>query len=218
MKHLLTTGILSSVLLVSVTAHAATAGLSLGGTIVPTACTPNFAGGGTISYGDMTAGTLNSNTQTLLPEKTTSLTIACNGSVKFILKATDNKATSVVTSLTTISGYADTQKFGLGAAGNGAKLGAYSMEVTKSTPDKGAVYFVHSSDGGSTWARPSGTPISKSAQMGWNEQSVSGYAPSPYASMQVDIRIVAAIDKLANLPIADEMTIDGSTTFEVQYL
>lgn len=216
MKRLITTGLLSSTLLASaMTFAAATADLKLIGTITPAACVPNFTGGSTIDYGNIPASSLSATAQTLLPEKTTSLSITCNAPVKFGFKTTDDRSASVITTLSTIPGYTDTQKFGLGAAGNGAKIGAYSMQISKSTPDTGTANYTSSENNGVAWSASSGS-IRNGSLMAWSKDASA--LPSSYTSMVADIRVVAAVDKTSNLPITNAITIDGMTTFEVIYL
>jgi hypothetical protein len=136
--------------------------------------------------------------------------------MKFALGMTDARAASALTSLDTISGYGLTSKYGLGTATNGAKIGAYSIEISNQTPDTGTADKIYSMDGGTTWASLVGA---------WNTQSIIAFSnsatskvPSAHKSMSIDLRVVAAVDKTSNLPISSAITIDGLTTVEVKYL
>ncbi|WIE52931.1 DUF1120 domain-containing protein [Pseudomonas sp. GM17] len=53
----------------SLGAHAASVEVKVIGTIIPNACTPTLAGGGTIDYGTHSSTDLSTNDFTLLPEK-----------------------------------------------------------------------------------------------------------------------------------------------------
>ena len=217
MKKFVTLGVITSALMAPMMASAATtADLKLIGTITPAACVPNFTGGTTIDYGNIPAGTLNATAQTNLPDKTTKLTVTCNAPVKFGFSMIDNRAASAVTSLTTISGADNEAKLGLGSAGNGAKIGAYSMQISNETPDTGTTQRLRSSDGGTTWVVFGGI-LTPSYLYGFANSSTAT-APSAHTSITVDIKVVAAIDKASNLPITSEIKIDGLSTFEVKYL
>lgn len=217
MKKLMVLSVLASALTVPVMATAATtADLKLIGTITPAACTPNFTGGATIDYGNIPAGTLNVATQTLLPEKTTKLTVTCTAPVKFALTLTDDRSASAVTTLNTIATYTADMKFGLGAATNGAKIGAYSLQISNEAPDSGATQRLYSTDGGATWASFLGGL--STARLISFANSATSTTPAAHTSMAMDVKVVAAIDKASNLPITDEIKIDGMSTIEVKYL
>ena len=217
MKKLMVMSVMASALTVPVLANAATtADLKLIGTITPAACTPNFTGGATIDYGNIPAGTLNQATQTLLPEKTTKLTVTCTAPVKFALATTDDRSSSAVTTLDTIVSYTADMKFGLGSAGNGAKIGAYSLQISNEVPDAGATQRIFSLDGGTTWATFQGGL--STARLISFANSATSTVPAAHTSMAMDVRVVAAIDKAMNLPITNSITIDGMTTIEVRYL
>ena len=217
MKKLITLSVLASALMTPVLASAATAELKLIGTITPAACVPNFTGGSTIDYGNIAAGTLNASAQTMLPEKNTSFTVTCDAPIKFGFSVVDERSASAVTTLDTISGYEADHKFGLGTAAGGAKIGVYSLQITKSVPNAGTANYKISQDSGATWANSSGgIRNSSSTLMAWGSDGT--LVPAAYTSMATDIRVVAAIDKSSNLPITDEIKIDGLSTFEVKYL
>lgn len=216
-KKLMVMSLLASALTVPVLATAATtADLKLIGTIVPAACAPNFTGGSTIDYGNIPAGTLNATAQTMLPEKTTKLTVTCDAPVKFAFSFIDDRSATVVTSLTTISGAVNEAKMGLGAADNGAKIGAYSLEISNEVADTGTTRRLRSSDAGTTWAAFGGVMV-PTYLYGFGD-SATAAAPSAHKSVSVDVRVVAAVDKASNLPITNQIKIDGLSTFEVKYL
>ena len=217
MKKFMTVSVIASTLMVPVLASAATtAELKLIGTITPAACVPNFTGGATIDYGNIPASTLNTTAQTMLPEKTTKLTVSCNAPVKFALAATDERSASAVTTLETIPNVEAASKFGLGAASNNAKIGAYSLQISNETADSGVTRRLRSLDSGATWV-PFGGAMRNDGIIGFGN-SATATVPSAHTSIGVDVRVVAAVDKAENLPIASEIDIDGLTTIEVKYL
>lgn len=217
MKKIYALGFAASALLTPIFASAATtAELKLIGTIIPAACAPNFVGGSTIDYGNIPAGTLNVAEQTMLPEKHTTLSVTCDAPVKFALRTFDERSATVVSTLTTIDNYSASAKYGLGTAENGAKIGAYSLKIDNETSGTGSTFRVTSSDG-NTWVRFGGG-------LSGNGTSLIGFsdgqnnAPAAHKSVTMDMKIVAAIDKAENLPVTDEINIDGLATIEVVYL
>ncbi len=217
MKRLIALSVLSASMLSSVAAHAAaTAELKLIGTITPSACVPNFTGGATINYGNIPASTLNTDTQTTLPPKATVLNITCDAPVKFALKATDERASSANTGIS-LPIVSDVQKFGLGHAPGNINIGAYSVQLTNVTSDTGPVRVVRSQDGGATWEWVQGFMSNDSILTSFGD-STTNNAPVAHSSITADIAVVAAVDKASNLPLADEIPIDGLATLEVVYL
>lgn len=217
MKKVIGLGIMTAALMAPLlTSAATTADLKLIGTIFPASCAPDFVGGATIDYGNIPASTLNATAQTNLPNKTTKLQVTCTAPIKFAFGFVDERAASTITSLTTISGAANEAKMGLGLAGNGTKIGAYSFQISNETADSGATQRLRSSDGGASWVVFGGTLI-PSYLYGFSN-SASSTVPSAHTSITVDVLVVAAIDKSVNLPLATQMSIDGLSTFEVKYL
>lgn len=208
MKKFMTASIIASALMTPVLANAATtADLKLIGTIVPTSCTPNFNGGASIDYGNIPASTLNATTTTKLPDKTTTFTVTCNAPVKFALGLTDERASSLV------SGIGD---FGLGVAINNEKIGGYYLTLSNPVPDKGATSMLYSDNNGISWGGSAGD-MSPSLLMAFNAGDTSK-APTPHTSITASIIVKASIDKGVNLPLADQINIDGLSTIEVKYL
>lgn len=203
-------------LLAPVLASAATtADLKLIGTITPAACVPNFTGGSTIDYGNIAATSLGATAQTTLPDKTTKLTVTCDAPVKFAFAVLDERSASAVTTLTTVPG-SNPQKFGLGTADDGSKIGAYSMIISNETAGSGVARRLESTDSGTTWTPFSGI-IREGSIIGFGN-SATATAPGAHTSIAVDLMVGAAIDKSSNLPITNEIKIDGLATFEVKYL
>lgn len=218
MKKIYALSFAASALLTPIFASAATTTeLKLIGTIIPAACAPNFVGGSTIDYGNIPVGTLNVTEQTMLPEKHTSLSVTCDAPVKFALRASDERSATVVSTLATIDNYSASSKYGLGAAKNGAKIGAYSLKIDGETSGTGSTFRVVSSDGGNTWVRFGGGLSASGISLIAFSDGTSN-APAAHKSVTMDVQVVAAIDKAENLPVTDEINIDGLATIEVVYL
>lgn len=219
MKKFLTLSVITSALMAPVLASAATtAELKLIGKITPSACVPNFTGGSTIDYGNIAASSLNASAQTMLPEKTTALTVTCDAPVKFAFSLVDERSASAITSLDTITGVSPQAKLGLGTADDGTNIGAYTLEISNETADTGTTRRLRSADSGSTWVPFGGVVMADPAYMIGFGNSASATVPSAHKSIAVDVRVVAAVDKSSNLPITDEINIDGLATVEVKYL
>ncbi|WP_397432127.1 DUF1120 domain-containing protein [Pseudomonas chlororaphis] len=216
MNKFVAVSVLSAMMLSPVAANAATADLRLIGTITPSACVPNFTGGATIDYGNIPSGSLNTTAQTMLPQKTTTLSVVCDAPVKFALKSTDERAASAITTLTTVAGVAANGKYGLGVAPGGVNIGAYTLFLSGETSDAGATRRLASDDGGTTWV-PFGGSVNSSRLIGFSD-SASGTAPTAHTSVTVNVAVVAAVDQASNLPLTDDIVIDGLSTFEVVYL
>jgi hypothetical protein len=117
-------------------AMAASAVLKLQGNITPPSCTPTFTGGGIIDYGTVA---LKGGEHTSLPEKKTTLQIACTSPTMVAYKVTDdrnNSASAMSTNFLTFLGqapgsgglFAKDQVYGLGK--NGTKnIGGYSLRL-----------------------------------------------------------------------------------------
>jgi hypothetical protein len=217
MKKLVALSVLSAAMLSSMTAHAATAELKLIGTITPSACVPNFAGGGTINYGNIPASSLNASAQTMLPVKTTTVSVVCDSPVKFAFTAIDERAGTSVDTLTIPNMTFANGKFGLGTAPGGVNIGAYSIQFTGGTSNLGPVSRLWSSNNGVSWASFSGVIFHTSGLFAWNDGVTAG-VPGALTSLTADVTITAALDKASNLPLTNEIAIDGLTTFEVVYL
>ncbi|MES2251091.1 MAG: DUF1120 domain-containing protein [Pseudomonadota bacterium] len=200
-------------------ASAEGAELRISGTIVPAACTPAFAGGGVIDYGGIPASSLNQTAQTTLAEKSTQLTMTCEAPVRFGFKVIDERASTAVTSLTTIAGFPPNKKLGLGAS-DGKNIGAYSLQVTSQTDDGNPTVTLQSTNGGASWWYGGDNGL-----MGDGGQIVSskrvvgtGGGPDARKSVTANIRVVTAIDKGSNLPLTHAIPLDGLSTFELVYL
>lgn len=213
MRKKIAIGLLSSSLLLPFVASAAE--FKVIGKITPASCTPAFTGGGVISYGNIAASTLNAATQTALPDMTSSLTITCDAPVKFGVTVVDNRAATAVPSLNTVAGYTAANKFGLGSA-SGQNIGTYSLQLSSPTADTGATNLLSSPDSGVTWAVSNGA-VANNTMIGFGD-STSSTAAAAHKSMNVSVRVVAAIAPANTLSFTNAVKIDGSTTFQVNYL
>ncbi|WP_455827205.1 DUF1120 domain-containing protein [Pseudomonas graminis] len=207
-KHLIA---VASALLITGTAPAfaaSTVDLTVQGTITPNACIPILSSGGVIEHGKMSAKDLFTDKITPLPKVTLEMTVTCDASVIFALKATDNR-----------SGSGHASGFGLGFINGTQKLGSYTLTLgTPGSPpqaDGETVQAIGSFDNGATWER-------------WNNFETGTYLsvatladPStPRATRQLITPVAYSgyINPTDGLDLSNEVAIDGSATIEVMYL
>lgn len=206
--------VLSLSLLASLTVQAAdTAELKVKGTIRPSACMPSFTGDGTVDYGTISAKSLNASSGTQLPAKTIAFAITCDGPTRIALRTIDNRAASVVTGLSSTG-----SSYGLGMY-QGKSIGVYNVFVTPGAfmADGGAVDVVYEKDvaGSGSWQK------SSQGNLGGNRHSfapANTTTPGAYKAITGMFTIQATINKGSELPLTENIPLDGSATVEVQYL
>ncbi|WP_277591583.1 DUF1120 domain-containing protein [Pseudomonas chlororaphis] len=215
MKRIIGVGLLSAAALSSVNAYAAKAELKVIGTITPAACVPNFAGGATIDYGNIPAGTLNKTSKTDLPLRSTTITITCDAPTTFYLKPADERAATVATGVLPPAATATTV-FGLGAAPGGANIGAYAISLTGGVADTGTTSRTQSTNGGASWAVWNGRLSNAGNQLiGFTNGTTA--LPAPHTTITADITVVPSIAPADTLPLTNDITLDGLSTIEVVY-
>lgn len=202
---------------------APTAELKLVGDIRPSACYSKFITGSPIDYGTLPASTLSATEPTKLPVRIAGFSVNCEAAVKFGIRVHDERSATTVTSLETVPGYGAAEKLGLGAADNGANIGAYSLEflegvvsIERLLSAKGSPLY--SPDAGGTWVPYTAGGLKVDGGIYSIVEKGPATAPKSYFSMAVYYNVHAVIDKTDNLPITDEMKIDGLATFELIYL
>jgi len=213
---------LAASLLVSFAAQAAdTAELKVKGVIRPSACTPSFTGTNVVDYGTISAKGLSATAANVLAEKTIAFTVTCDAATKVAVRAIDNKASTVVAGLmTAISlNLDDKNAYGLGAAG-GKNIGAYSVRVIPNsfTADGATADVIYDNANNGTWAK---SPSGHFKADGTSRKSFAATGtttPSAYKTMSGNLGVTAVLDKGANLPLTQNIDLDGSATIEVQYL
>ena len=141
--------------------------LTVKGTFVPAACTPELSNSGVVDYGSMNNSVLekpvSGSTLVQLGKKSITLTVSCDAATSVGIVAKDNRASSKVeiSSSAYIADYIPGQNmttesaaFGLGTV-NDMKIGAYSVTAMKDglTADGAAVDMIVKNRGGanSSW-------------------------------------------------------------------
>lgn len=177
--------------------------LTVTGIITPVACTPTFSGGGVIDIGKISSGDLNLDKNTLVGTHPIQLVVTCDASAKFALNPIDNK-----------DGTSSGDWFGLGLTPDDEKLGFFFPKVMQVKDGATSLDAIKSDDGGSTWVKAT------DAQAGYllSVATTGGTAPIAAEVVTFDFEVETYIARADSLTLTEEVTIDGSATFEVKYL
>jgi type 1 fimbria pilin len=205
-------------------ALAESASLTVSGTIIPTACTPSFAGGSIVDLGKISAADLNADVQTELGLKNITLSMNCNGRVPVAVRVHDNQASTQLDGIT-IDGRAEKMYiYGMGAA-SGVKIGGYGLRHGTPTVDASAMALMYQqfgNVGGPTWSQPTSTLVAKNGSDGgnvhysWGRSVAEG--PSNGLIHTLPMTLVPVVRAASALPTGSDITLDGSATFELVYL
>ena len=214
MKNFALLSALSLMLLASLGAQAAdTAELKVKGTIRPSACTPSFTGDGTVDYGTIAAKSLNTASGTQLPAKTIAFAVTCAAPTRIALRTIDNRASSVVTGLSS-----NNSPYGLGSY-QSKNIGVYNVFVTPGTftADGGAVDVIAEKNfaGSGNWEKSSNGNL---GAVRHSFAAANAITPGAYQTVTGIFTIQATINKGSELPLTENIPLDGSATVEVQYL
>jgi len=209
-KHIALVSTLAVSLLASFAVQAAdTTELKVKGTIRPAACTPSFAGGDVVDYGVIMVNTLKAGVKTVLPAKSVEFIIACDGPAKIAIKVIDNRAGSIPSGVATA--------YGLGTI-NGTKIGGYSLNTGAATTDGTAAARAFSADK-TKWNNIGEweSNVVPSEFYTWYKNS-SVATPQAFSTLKLTVNVQATLDKPENLPLTQEIPLDGSATFQIEYL
>lgn len=215
MKSILAFAALAASLISGAAVAGPTTQLKVVGTIKPPACAPSFSAGGVIDYGTIPSGSLTAGQYKTLPSKTVTFSISCDAMVKTALKVTDNRTASAVPEAT---GYGTNFTYGLGSVA-GKNVGGYTinMEASSVSVDGASAGLMFSTDGNQTWTATNGAgTFGKDRSWSWGSSGTS--TPGAYKNIVGTVNVVAYLNKPENLPLSQDIPLDGSATFEVVYL
>jgi type 1 fimbria pilin len=208
MKKLLHTSITGVLIGCAFPAFAAsTVDLAVTGLIVPSACTPTLSAS-TVDVGRVSVKDLNQDSRTFLTPTTLTLSVNCEASTLFAMKATDNRSDSA----------AAINELGIGKTAAGELIGGYWLMLSNATADTTAVQMIGSTNNGGSWFRfreddAWGTTYLLSiAAVG------AGSVPIPARDTQVALSVKPFIHAAKDVTIGEDTLIDGSATIEVKYL
>ncbi|WP_432240486.1 DUF1120 domain-containing protein [Herbaspirillum robiniae] len=206
---------------VALAASAAVAGptseLKVAGVIKPPACTPLLAAGGEANYGVIPATSLTTGVNKTLETKQIGFSIQCETGVKMAVRATDNRASSIVSGITfnQTATKTDAYNYGLGSVA-GKNVGGYSLSFdAASTVDGVAVKNIFSPDGGKSW-QAGAVDIQHDGQ--YFSFGDSSNMPVSFKNLNAKINVKPVLNKPENLPLYGDVPLSGSTTLELLYL
>jgi type 1 fimbria pilin len=176
--------------------------LTVTGIITPVACTPSFTGGGDIDIGKISSGDLNQDINTLVGSDPIQLVVNCDAATKFALNPIDNQPG------TSIGDW-----FGLGLTPDDEKLGFFFPKVVQVKEGATALDAIKSNDGGTTWVKAGDAQAYL-----LSFTNASGSLPIDAKNVTFEFEVDTYISRADQLNLKNEVTIDGSATFEVKYL
>jgi hypothetical protein len=177
--------------------------LTVKGLITPVACTPTLTSGGVIDLGKISSQDLSLDSNTNVGTHPIQLVVTCSAPAKFALNPIDNR-----------DGTSIADWFGLGLTDDGERLGFFSTKVKQVKDGTTSLDAIRSSNGGSTWVK------TEDAQAGYllSVATIGGNTPVDAQDVTFDFEVNTHIARADSLTLTNEVTIDGSATFEVKYL
>ncbi|MGH8345648.1 MAG: DUF1120 domain-containing protein [Pseudomonas sp.] len=179
--------------------------LTVTGIITPVACTPSLSNGGVVDNGKILAKDLNPTKNTELGKHPLQLTVACDAPTQFALNPVDNRAGT-----TSNSG-----GFGLGLTDASEKLGFVNVVVSNALADGLPARTIESDDDCKSWLLTTKTTSGLLLSVG-----AAAGTPTPIAvkDMTMDFEVNTYIAPANDLTLTNEVTMDGSVTFEMKHL
>lgn len=180
--------------------------LTVTGTITPHACIPGFSGGGVVDYGKILVKNLNTTVPTELADRDLQLNVTCAAPTLMALKVIDNHPYLDLTDYT---------YFGMALTPAGEKPGYFYLDLIQTLADGASAQSIYSIDGGTTWKAAS--EIYRDDL--WSVSSTTDHTtPIMVNNATLDMRIKTTIHPTDSLTLTDDITLDGSATFEMVYL
>jgi type 1 fimbria pilin len=204
-----------------VMASAASVGLTVTGNIVPTSCTPSFAGGTNVDLGQITLSSLSPTAQNNLPEHDISLNIRCDAPAAVEFGVKDNRAATKAPNLvfSPTGFFGENLYYGLGNAGSsGVGLGGFGLRVGKATTDNREQTFLVRTPDNLNWRLPGSRMVSNfPTTYSWGLSAAAG--PAAARVHTFEMKVAAAIRPTNQLPATTtSFKVDGSVIFDVFYL
>lgn len=198
--------------------------ISVVGNITPAACKANLAGGNVFDYGNIPASSLSKDDFTVLPSKTTGISIICDAPTKVALQTTDNRTgTENIPLGKVLEGMkmnASSTPMGLGLDAAGNKIGAYHASIPADTvklDSDNAPDSIFSKDMGASWVKYNKTLFTSNKNLfSWAKSGE--LAPEAFTSMTGTISVTPAISPASSLDLSSPVKMDGSVTVQLYYL
>ncbi|WP_421555793.1 DUF1120 domain-containing protein [Pseudomonas kitaguniensis] len=185
--------------------------LTITGSITPSACTTLITSGGIVDYGKISAQDLHPTAVTPLPEASVQVSVTCLAPTLMALKSADNRPGTAADQMGSVS------MFGLGLAGGNEKIGWYTLTMADVIANDLPTTPIETVDG-VVWL----DAFNSVWQPGWmrtaTDPSIPTPAPLALTTFKADVVVAATITNKKNLPITEEIKIDGSATLDLIYL
>ncbi|WP_295543337.1 DUF1120 domain-containing protein [uncultured Pseudacidovorax sp.] len=221
--------IAGAVVLASVGANAATANLTVSGTITPEACAITLGSSGTVDYGALSAVTVKSygvaTSAYSAPPKTIALNVTCSAPTAVSLAWTDNRSSSVVN----FDGVAanNTVRFGLGTSGT-TNIGAYQLDFTglqvsataSGTPAAPAGYLTRTTGTTGAWSAASGLTaqwVTPGLSLGM-KTSATDATPPAISTISGNLSVYSYFSKALVDSATSAITLNGQSTVTLEYI
>lgn len=218
MKKIATMLTAASLLLATFAVGAApTTNLEVKGKIRPPACMPVVGGGGIVDYGVIPASSLQAGQYKRLGARSAPFTVTCDAPMRIAVGISDGRRSSALPAAIPEITQTDAI-FGLGLVAE-KKVGAYTVafDEGKMRGDGAAVTQLWSEDGNKTWTKTGamGRVMMPSRTFSW---SSDGVAPSAFKVISGEVQVVVRLNMPEELPLTQEIPLDGVATLEIQYL
>ena len=181
------------------------------GKITPSACTPALSNGGVVDHGKISAQDLAAWGPTVLPEASMELSITCDAPTLIAVKSTDNRAGTAADSSGSPS------MFGLGLASGDQRIGWYTLAMNEISADDVPGMPIESVEG-NVWFDAFGAVWQPGFMRTVKDSSSPTPTPLALTTLKAVLDVATTLTKKENLPIAEEIQMDGSATLDVIYL
>ncbi|KRP44640.1 Protein of unknown function [Pseudomonas libanensis] len=179
--------------------------LSVTGIITPSACSADLSKGGVVDHGKLAARDLSRHTPTTLQLALMILEVHCEAPTLFTLTALDNRAGSSAI---------DPALHGLGTINDEQMLGSVAFGVFEPVADKVAVNTIVSRDGGASWE--TSDYLGHAALTAFAAPGMPNI-PIALQHLYASLLAVTVIVPADQLPLLDEVPIDGHATLQIKY-
>jgi hypothetical protein len=220
MKKITTITFGAVLLLGTASVFANTANLSVIGVIAPPACTPTFASGGVVNYGNISSDRLGPTTETPLSAQSITYSISCDSAIPISTTWSDSRLGTAASGDS--GGPGGIFDFGLNVHG-GVNIGRYTMTLlgASQTADGGAVSLIFRDAPGAAWSIAGGTGNVAPQPNSAREISFAPpgtILPGAYSVYAGAVQVVGYITPRGRLDLGTEATLDGLSTMTVNYL
>lgn len=192
--------------------------LTLNTAFTPAACTPRLGEGGLIDFGRISAQQLSLSDATRFT-RSLSLNVSCDSPTRFAFKATDNRAGSQ----RLVQALARGSQFGLGFGPQRAALGSFIARIgADALGDGKPLSALQGAPGGAGWqvvGQPQGPALHHDGGLvGFADRAGAEVAPTAIKQLDATLAVELYLAPSRELPLSEEMRLDGAATLEIIYL